>query len=470
MKADGNIVVGLDIGTTKVVAMVGEKTEDDKIKILGYGHAVSFGVQRGTVFNIAKASQSIKEAVGIAEQNTDVEIHSVYVGIAGQHIRSYRQRGTSIRQDPDAEITKQEMRELEKSMFNSQTNPGERIIHVIPQVFSLDRHHNLAETDIIGMVGTNIEANYHIVTAQEEALNLIQRSVEKAGLELAGFVLEPMVSAMSVLNEAEKQAGVVLVDIGGGTTDVAVFQDSVLWHTGVIAIAGNAVTDDIQNTCQVLAPQAEGLKVKHGAALPSAESNNSYVTIASVNGRSPREISVKNLVEIIKARMEEILTAVQWEIEESGCKNMLGGVVLTGGGSKMKYLSQLADYVIGKESRLGTPTRYLSDDSPKELNDPIFSTAIGLVMFGLMHEAELAEEEALLQSEHEARMAAIASEQAARQAAQAAEEAAVAAQQAEAQPQENPAKAKHRLFDWTKKASSMLVNFMKDGDLDDDEN
>lgn len=250
---------------------------------------------------------------------------------------------------------------------------------------------------------------------------------------------------------------------------MAVFQDSVLWHTGVIAIAGNAVTDDIQNTCQVLAPQAEGLKVKHGAALPSAESNNSYVTIASVNGRSPREISVKNLVEIIKARMEEILTAVQWEIEESGCKNMLGGVVLTGGGSKMKYLSQLADYVIGKESRLGAPTRYLSDDSPKELNDPIFSTAIGLVMFGLMHEAELAEEEALQQAEREARQAEMASEQAARQAAQAAEEAAVAARQPEEKPQENPAKAKHRLFDWTKKASSMLVNFMKDDDLDDDE-
>lgn len=468
MKADeGNIVVGLDIGTTKVVAMVGEQAENNKIRILGYGHTVSFGVQRGTVINIVKASEAIREAVDIAEKNTNVDIRSVYVGIAGQHIQSYRQRGSSIRSNPDAVITKQEIRDLQKSMFNSQTNPGERIIHVIPQTFTLDRHQNLMENDIIGMVGTNLEANYHIVTAQEEAVNLIQRSVEKAGLELAGFVLEPMVSAMSVLNDDEKQAGVVLVDIGGGTTDVAVFQDSVIWHTGVIAFAGNAITDDIQDTCKVLPLQAERLKVQYGAVLPSAESNNLYVTTSSVTGRAPREISVKNLIEIIKARMEEILTAVQWEIEESGCKNMLGGVVLTGGGSKMKFLPQLTDYVIGRESRLGAPTRYLSEDSPAELSDPIFATAIGLVMFGLHREAELAEEEALRQQERDVRMAEV---EAARQEEEAAARAAAEKAEAEAQPEEKEEKPKRKLFDWTQTTKEMLVKWVKDVDEDDELN
>ncbi len=456
-------MVGLDIGTTKVVAMVGEKSENDKIRILGYGHTVSFGVQRGTVINIVKASEAIREAVEIAEKNTDVDIRSVYVGIAGQHIQSYRQRGTSIRANPEAVITKREIRDLQRSMFNSQTNPGERIIHVIPQTFTLDRHQNLTEDDIVGMVGTTIEANYHIVTAQENAVNLIQRSVEKANLELAGFVLEPMVSAMSVLNDDEKQAGVVLVDIGGGTTDVAVFQDSVLWHTGVIAFAGNAITDDIQDTCKVLPLQAEKLKVQYGAVLPSAESNNLYVTTSSVTGRAPREISVKNLIEIIKARMEEILAAVQWEIEESGCENMLGGVVLTGGGAKMKFLPQLTDYVIGRESRLGAPTRYLSEDSPAELSDPIFATAIGLVMFGLHREAELAEEEALQQAERDARMAEMEAARREEQAAQAAAEATAAAGQAE----EKAARPKRKLFDWPQKTKEMVVNWMKD--VDDDE-
>lgn len=391
-KDEGNIVVGLDIGTTKVVAMVGEKTENNKIRILGYGHAVSFGVQRGTVVNIVKAAEAIREAVRIAEQNTNVDIRSVYVGIAGQHIKSYSKRGTSIRSNPDVIITKKEIRDLQRSMFSSQTNPGERIIHVIPQTISLDRNQNLTEDFVIGMVGTDLKVNFHIVTAQEEAINLIQRSVEEAGLELAGFVLEPMVSAMSVLNEDEKNAGVVLVDIGGGTTDVAIFQDCVLWHTGVIPIAGNAITDDIKSSCKVLHLQAEQLKVQYGAALPSEESNNLFIATTSVTGGSSREISVKNLIEIIQARMKEILAAVQVEIEASGCEDMLGGVVLTGGGAKLKFLPQLADYAIGLESRVGAPTRYLSDDSPAELSDPIFSTAIGLVMFGLHYEAELAEE------------------------------------------------------------------------------
>lgn len=399
----------------------------------------------------------------IAEKNTNVEIHSVYVGIAGQHIQSYRLRGSSIRTNPEAVITKKEIRDLQKSMFNSQTNPGERIIHVIPQTFSLDKHQNLTEDDIIGMVGTNIEANYHIVTAQEDAVNLIQRSVEKAGLELAGFVLEPLVSAMSVLNDDEKQAGVVLVDIGGGTTDVAVFQGSVLWHTGVIAFAGNAITDDIQDTCKVLPLQAERLKVQYGAVLPSAESNNLYVTTSSVTGRAPREISVKNLIEIIKARMEEILEAVNWEIEESGCQNMLGGVVLTGGGAKMKFLPQLTDYVIGRDSRLGAPTRYLSEDSPAELSDPIFSTAIGLVMFGLHHEAELAEEEELSQREQAAKTAEM---EAAIQAEIEARAAAEAAETEENKPEEKQVKPKKRLFDWTQTTKDMVVKWMRD--VDDD--
>lgn len=459
MKADGNIVVGLDIGTTKVVAMVGEKAENGKIRILGYGHAPSVGVHRGSVINIAKASEAIQQAVRKAEENTNVEIHSVYVGIAGQHIQSYRTRGMIIRPNPDAEITKREVKDLQNSMFSSQTNPGERIIHVMPQVFTLDRHQNLMESDIIGMVGTNIEASYHIVTAQEEAVNLIQRSVEKAGLELEGFVLEPMVSALSVLNEDEKQAGVVLVDIGGGTTDVAIFQGSVLWHTSVIAIAGKAITDDIVETCRVLPSQGECLKVQYGAALPDEESKDLYVSTSSVTGRKPREICVKNLIEIIKARMEEILAAVQLEIDASGCKNMLGGIVLTGGGAKLKHLQQLTDYIIGRESRIGLPTRYLSEDSPAELSDPIFATGIGLVMLGLEREAEKAEEEALQQAE----MArAEAEAEAAALAAQAARKAEAAATVLPSPEAEEEAKGKPETkFGWPQKFKDMVINWVK---------
>lgn len=451
---DGNIVVGLDIGTTKVVAMVGEKTENNKIRILGYGHAVSFGVQRGTVVNIVKAAAAIKEAVAIASNNANVNIESVYVGIAGQHIRSYSKRGTCIRSNPENIITKKEIRDLQQSMFSSQTNPGERIIHVIPQTISLDKAQNLTEDFVIGMVGTDLKINFHIVTAQEEAINLIQRSVEEAGLELAGFVLEPMVSAMSVLNEDEKTAGVVLVDIGGGTTDVAIFQDCVLWHTGVIPIAGNAITDDIKSSCRVLPQQAEQLKVQYGAALPSADSNNLYVATTSVTGGSSREISVKNLIEIIQARMNEILAAVQVEIEASGCEDMLGGVVLTGGGAKLKFLPQLSSYAISLESRLGTPTRYLSDDSPAELSDPIFSTAIGLVMFGLNYEAELAEEYPPVEIEPEP-VPVITEEP---------EE--TPTEPVTPEPEPETKKGKNRVgFGWTK-IKEGLVNWVKDVDVD----
>lgn len=393
MDNTGDIVVGLDLGTTKVVAMVGCKTEDNKIQILGYGHTPSVGVSRGVVINITKASEAVRRAVDEAELKIpNLQINSVYVGIAGHHVKSRRQRGSKIRSNKDEEITKEELNELKNSMKHSQTAPGERIIHVIPQSFILDGLQGINENDIVGMTGTNLDANFHIITANEEALKNIQRSVEKAGLELDGFVLEPLVSAMSVLNEEEKQAGVVLVDIGGGTTDVAIFQDGVLCHTAVIPFAGYIITKDIKDCGGILEKQAEALKMKFGSALPEESSSDKFVSIKGIGGRSPKEISLKNLANIIKARMEEILEGVLFEIKNSGCETFLGGVVLTGGGSKLKYLSQLTDFVTGMESRLGSSNEYLSEDSPAELADPIFSTAVGLVMFGLKREDENREE------------------------------------------------------------------------------
>ncbi|MEG1497841.1 MAG: cell division protein FtsA [Bacteroidales bacterium] len=386
------IVVGLDIGTTKVVVIVGYKDDNGKIHVLGYGHTESVGVLRGSVINVDKTAESIRAAVEEAELRAQVDIHEVYVGIAGQHIKSRQQSGGMVRQNQEEEISREEVVQLIESMKRCQVDPGENIIHVIPQEFIVDGVHGISEDDVVGMSGANLEANFHIITAHFAAMRNIQRSVEKAGLEIGGFVLEPLVSAEAVLDQNDKEAGVVLVDIGGGTTDVAIFNDSVLCHTAVIPLAGNIITKDIKEGCGILPKQAEALKIKFGSALPSENSDEKIVSIPGLRGRSPKEISLKSLANFIGARMDEVLQNVAFEISNSGCNsNFIGGIVLTGGGSKLKHVVQLADYVTGIESRIGYPNEHLTEDSPKELNDPIFSTGIGLVIYGIRCEEEKTE-------------------------------------------------------------------------------
>lgn len=388
---DVDVVVGLDIGTTKVVAVVGcRDRESGKIRILGYGKTESTGVVRGSVINIQKTATAVGRAVEEASRKSNVDIQEVYVGIAGQHIRSFTKKSSFVRVDNEAVITREEIESLKKEASMAKVQPGEVIIHVIPQTFTVDGETGIKEEQFEGMTGSNIEVVYNIITADASAMRNIQRSVEMAGLELKGFILEPLVSAEAVLDSNDKEAGVVLVDIGGGTTDLAVFMNGILCHTTVIALAGNVITSDIKTGCNILAKQAEALKVKFGSALPSEASDEQIVSIPSLNGKTVREISLKQLAQIIRARLDEIFSQVTYEINNCGCDldSLIGGIVLTGGGAKMKHIDTVCEYITHLDTRLASPKAHITSDSPEELNDPIFATSIGLVIYGVRCEEE----------------------------------------------------------------------------------
>lgn len=378
---DSEIVVGLDIGTTKIVAMVGRKNEYGKIEILGYGKADSFGVKRGMVANIEETVQSIRDAVAEAEAKSGVDIKYVNVGIAGQHIKSLHHRGIRTRSNIDEEISQEDIDMLIEDMYKLVLPPGEEIIHVFPQEYIVDNEQGIKSPK--GMLGVRLEANCHIVTGQITAAKNIDKCVQKAGLELTELILEPIASAEAVLTQEEKEAGVVLIDIGGGTTDIAIFQDGILRHTAVIPFGGDIITEDIKEGCTIIKNQAEALKVKFGSALASENQENEVVVIPGLRGRSPKEISVKNLASIIQARMEEIIEHAYYEIKNSGYeKKMIAGIVLTGGGAMLKHLRQLVEYMTGMDTRIGYPNEHLAKGA-EEISSPIFATSVGLVIKGL---------------------------------------------------------------------------------------
>jgi cell division protein FtsA len=380
---DSEIVVGLDIGTTKIVAMVGRKNEYGKIEILGYGKADSFGVKRGMVANIEETVQSIRDAVAEAEAKSGVDIKYVNVGIAGQHIKSLHHRGIRTRSNIDEEISQNDIDMLIEDMYKLVLPPGEEIIHVFPQEYIIDNEQGIKSPK--GMLGVRLEANCHIVTGQITAAKNIDKCVQKAGLELTELVLEPIASAEAVLTQEEKEAGVVLIDIGGGTTDIAIFQDGILRHTAVIPFGGDIITEDIKEGCTIIKNQAEALKVKFGSALASENQENELVVIPGLRGRSPKEISVKNLANIIQARMEEIIEHSYFEIKNSGYeKKMIAGIVLTGGGAMLKHLRQLVEYMTGMDTRIGFPNEHLAKGT-EDISSPIYATSVGLVIKGLEH-------------------------------------------------------------------------------------
>lgn len=380
---DSEIVVGLDIGTTKIVAMVGRKNEYGKIEILGYGKADSFGVKRGMVANIEETVQSIRDAVAEAEAKSGVDIKYVNVGIAGQHIKSLHHRGIRTRSNIDEEISQTDIDMLIEDMYKLVLPPGEEIIHVFPQEYIIDNEQGIKSPK--GMLGVRLEANCHIVTGQITAAKNIDKCVQKAGLELTELVLEPIASAEAVLTQEEKEAGVVLIDIGGGTTDIAIFQDGILRHTAVIPFGGDIITEDIKEGCTIIKNQAEALKVKFGSALASENQENEVVVIPGLRGRSPKEISVKNLANIIQARMEEIIEHAYFEIKNSGYeKKMIAGIVLTGGGAMLKHLRQLVEYMTGMDTRIGYPNEHLAKGT-EDISSPIYATSVGLVIKGLEH-------------------------------------------------------------------------------------
>ena len=381
------IVVGLDIGTTKIAVIVGQQDQYGKIKILGMGRADSQGVARGEVVNIEMTVNAIREAVAQAEQQSGVEIKVVYVGIAGEHISSKQNRDIYTLSDPDTEVSDLDIKAMISNMHRLALEPGERIIHVLPQEFFIDGN-PVAKTPI-GMCGSRLEANFHIITGKVAAAQNIKKCVERAGLQMSGLILEPLASSASVLSEEEMEAGVCLVDIGGGTTDIAIFQDNIIRHTAVIPFAGNIITEDIKTGCMVLKKQAEKLKVRFGSALPQETHDNEIISIPGINGRERKEISMQMLARIINARMEEVIQQVYFEIRSSGYANkLIGGVVITGGGSQLKHLKQLVEYHTGLSARIGFPTEYLAKDTKEELKNPMYATGLGLIIKGIEEQDE----------------------------------------------------------------------------------
>jgi cell division protein FtsA len=375
------IVVGLDIGTTKIVAIVGRKNEHGKLDILGMGRSESIGVSRGVVSNIDKTVQSIRLAVEDAENKSGVEIRVVNVGIAGQHIKSLQHRGIRVRHSVDDEISQNDINMLIDDMYKLVMLPGEEIIHVLPQEYIIDNEQGIK--DPIGMAGVRLEANFHIITGQVAAAKNIYKCVHKAGLEVEDLILEPLASSEAVLSHEEKEAGVVLVDIGGGTTDIAIFQDGIIRHTAVIPFGGNVITEDIKEGCGIIKNQAELLKVKFGSTLASESQENEIVSIPGLRGRPAKEISLKNLANIIQARMEEIIEHIYYEIKNSGYENkLICGIVVTGGGSQLKHITQLMEYVTGMDTRIGYPNEHLAKGNEETLTSPMYATGVGLVIKG----------------------------------------------------------------------------------------
>ncbi|TVR39678.1 MAG: cell division protein FtsA [Cryomorphaceae bacterium] len=375
------IIVGLDIGTTKIACLVGRKTEFNKIEIIGYGKSESVGVSRGVVSNIEKTVQSIRAAVQQAEEQSGEEIKVVSVGIAGQHIKSLQHRGIHTRNSLDDEIGQKDVDALIDDMYKLVMLPGEEIIHVLPQEYIVDSEQGIK--DPVGMSGIRLEANFHIITGQIAAAKNIYKCVHKAGLEVADLVLEPLASSEAVLSEEEKEAGVVLVDIGGGTTDIAIFQDGIIRHTAVIPFGGNAITEDIKTGCTIMKKQAELLKCKFGSAISHESQSNEIVCIPGLRGREPKEISLYNLSSIIRARAEEIIEHVYYEIKSSGFeKQLIAGIVVTGGGANLRHINQLFEFVTGMDTRIGYPNEHLGKNSIQNLASPINSTGVGLVIKG----------------------------------------------------------------------------------------
>ena len=375
-----NYSVGLDIGTTKIVAMVGEKNQFDKVKILGVGKSQSLGVHRGVVNNITQTIQSIKIAVDEAQSKSGVDVKEVAVGIAGQHIRSLQHSDYITRENPDEVINENDIDKLIDQVYKLVMLPGEEIIHVLPQDFKVDGQSEIKEP--IGMYGSRLEANFHIVVGQVSSIRNIGKCIKSSGLEMGDITLEPLASSDAVLSEEEKEAGVALIDIGGGTTDVAIFKDGIIKHTAVIPFGGNVITEDIKEGCSIIGNQAEQLKIKFGSAWPGENKDSEIVSIPGLRGRDPKEISLKTLSKIINARVVEIIEQAYLEIKnyghEDSKKKLIAGIVLTGGGSQLRHLKQLTEYVTGMDTRIGFPGEHLAGDS-NEYN-PIYSTAVGLLM------------------------------------------------------------------------------------------
>lgn len=383
MNHEQPIIVGLDIGTTKIAAIAGRKNEYGKLEILGFGRANSNGVKHGQVLNIDETIKAIAAALeNCYASNPNLEISEVYVGIAGHHIKSLQTRGDIVRQSTDEEISQREVDQLVADQYKTYIPAGDQIIDVIPQEFTVDNFQNIPNP--IGYGGVKVGANFHIITGDKNAIRNINRAVEKSGLHTKDMVLQPLASAAAVMGQEDIEAGVAIVDIGGGTTDLAVFYEGILKHTAVIPFGGENITNDIKTGLGVLKTQAEQMKTQFGSALSNEAKANAFITIPGMRGLPPKEISVKNLANIIQARMSEIMDFVTYHLKQVGMDNRMlnGGIVLTGGGSQLKHLIQLTEYVTGLNARIGYPNEHLASGHIDELTKPMYATCIGLILKG----------------------------------------------------------------------------------------
>ncbi|MCF6355347.1 MAG: cell division protein FtsA [Candidatus Polarisedimenticolaceae bacterium] len=382
-KSEMNLIVGLDIGTSKVVAIVGEIKPDNEIEIIGIGSHPSRGLKKGVVVNIESTVQSMQRAVEEAELMAGCEIQSVYAGIAGSHIRSLNSQGVvGIK---DQEVTHSDLDRVIDAARAVAIPADQKILHILPQEFVIDDQDGIREP--IGMSGVRLEARVHMVTGAVSAAQNIVKCVRRCGLEVDDLILEQLSSANAVLSEDEKELGVCLVDIGGGTTDIAIFTEGAIRHTAVIPIAGDQVTNDIAVALRTPTQHAEDIKIKYACALTQLASDNETIEVPSIGNRPARRLSRQTLAEVVEPRYEELLVLIQAELRRSGFENLIaGGVVLTGGSSKMEGLIDLAEEVFHMPVRLGVP-QYVTGLADVVRN-PIYATGVGLLLFGRNHHAK----------------------------------------------------------------------------------
>lgn len=377
------IIVGLDIGTTKIAAIAGRKNEHGKLEILGFGKANSTGVKHGQVLNIDQTINAIHQALqNCYDSNPDLEINEVYVGIAGHHIKSLQTRGDIVRQDPENEVQRWEIDQLVENQKKTFIPAGDQIIDVIPQEFYVDNIPGIK--DPVGYNGVKVGANFHIITGDRNAIKNINRAVDRSGLKTKDLVLQPLASASAVMSDIDMEAGVAILDIGGGTSDLAVFYEGILKQTAVIPFGGENITNDIRMGLGVLKQQAEAMKIQFGSALANEAKANAFITISGLKGMPAKEISVKNLAQIIQARMSEILDFVAYHLKQVGLDSraLNGGIILTGGGSQLKHLIQLTEYATGLNARIGFPNEHLAPNHIEELKKPMYATCLGLILKG----------------------------------------------------------------------------------------
>ncbi|HOE38666.1 MAG TPA: cell division protein FtsA [Bacteroidales bacterium] len=382
MEKNNEIIAALDIGTTKIVAIAGYKTKDNNFEVVSFGTSPSHGIQRGIVVNIDETVRSIKNAILKAEQSSDYIFTEVFVGIAGQHVLTKTTSCSLYLSNDEDQIQDSHLLVLQDQIISLNNNPGEEIIDIIPQSYVVDKKPGIENP--VGMKASTLQGNFHVITGKMGMVNNIKKCVQLCDLKIKSLILEPIASSEAVLSKEEKENNVVMIDIGGGTTDLAIFKSDRIIKTAVIPIGGNTITSDIAKTLDLLDKQAEKLKIAYGAAIEEKNHKETLLSIEGVRRQGVVEISLNELTSIISSRLSEILFSVKFQIENTSVKdNLSAGIVITGGGSLTKNLKQLATFILKSNVRIGYPNTFIVGKYAEDINNPQFSTAIGLIIRGI---------------------------------------------------------------------------------------